>query len=186
MNIKDAQREMRSAFLGGFVGQLLSGLIWAAAAGLGSWARPRSGMLFLFFASMFLFPLTQVVLRLIGRPARLSPENSLGGLAAQVAFTVPVGFLLVAAATIHRENWFFPAAMIVVGAHYLPFTFLYGMPMFGGLAALLVAGGAGTAFLMPGRFSFGGWLAAAALIAFAFAGRHRVLREERMAGVPTP
>ena len=32
MNILESQREMRSAFLGGFAGQLVSGLIWLVAA----------------------------------------------------------------------------------------------------------------------------------------------------------
>ncbi len=72
-----------------------------------------------------------------------------------------------------------PAAMIVVGAHYLPFIFLYGMPMFGALAGLLVAGGVGTIYLVPGSFSFGGWVAAVWLIFFAFLGRRLVLLEER-------
>jgi hypothetical protein len=31
MNVNDAQQEMRSAFLGGFAGQLVSGFIWLAA-----------------------------------------------------------------------------------------------------------------------------------------------------------
>lgn len=34
MEIADAQREMRSAFLGGFVGQLVSGVLWLVSAGL--------------------------------------------------------------------------------------------------------------------------------------------------------
>ncbi len=40
MNILEAQREMRSAFLGGFAGQLVSGLIWLIAAALGTWVSP--------------------------------------------------------------------------------------------------------------------------------------------------
>ncbi len=179
MHITVAQREMRSAFMGGFAGQLLSGMIWALSAAISTWSPHRRGMAFLFLASMFLFPLTQIVLRLLGRPAKVSPENSLGRLGAQVAFTVPITFLLVAAATLYRENWFYPAAMITVGAHYLPFIFLYGMGQFGALAGLLVLGGIGTAALLPRSFTMGGWLAALVLISFAFIGRGVVLREER-------
>ncbi|HEX2981030.1 MAG TPA: hypothetical protein VHO48_12250, partial [Anaerolineaceae bacterium] len=134
MNILDAQREMRSAFLGGFAGQLVSGLIWLAAAALSVWMAPRAGMALLFFGSMLIFPLTQGSLRLMGRPAKVSPGNRLWALGSQTAFTVPINFLLVGAATLYRENWFFPAAMIVVGAHYLPFITLYGMKMFAILA----------------------------------------------------
>jgi hypothetical protein len=54
------------------------------------------------------------------------------------------------------------------------------MKLFGVLAALLVAAGAGLALYGPPIFSLGGWLTGAVLIAFAFAGRHVVLREERL------
>ena len=43
MNIIDAQREMRSAFLGGFAGQLVSGLIWLGAAAISLWVAPLYG-----------------------------------------------------------------------------------------------------------------------------------------------
>lgn len=182
MNILAAQREMRSAFLGGFAGQLVAGLIWLIAAALGAWLAPGVGMAALFFGSMAIFPLTQLGVKLLGRPGKVSPENKLWDLGPQVAFTVPLNFLLVGAATLYRETWFFPAAMIVVGAHYLPFITLYGMKLFGVLAALLVVAGAGLALYGPASFSLGGWLTGVILIAFAFAGRAAVLREESRAG----
>ncbi len=179
MNVKDAQWEMRFNFLGGFGGQLVSGLIWLAAATASVWIGPRPGMALLFFGSMAIFPLTQGVLRLLGRPAKVSPGNGLWSLGSQLAFTVPINFLLVGAATLYREEWFFPAAMIVVGAHYLPFITLYGMKMFAILAGLLILAGAGLALYGPAIFSLGGWVTAFCLILFAFVGRWLVLAEEK-------
>lgn len=179
MNVFESQREIRSAFLGGFAGQLVSGLIWLAAAALGTLATPSAGMAALFFGSMGIFPLTQLLVRLLGRPGKVSPENGLWPLGAQVAFTVPLNFLLVGAATLYHENWFFPAAMIVVGTHYLPFITLYGMKMFGVLAGLLIFGGAGLALYGPDTFSLGGWITGFLLVSFAFAGRSLVLKEEK-------
>ena len=178
MEIKDAQYEMRSAFLGGFAGQLVSGVIWLVAAAVSLFFDPIFSMAVLFFGSMFIFPLTQVLIRAIGRPGKTSKDNGLWPLGAQTAFTVPINFLLVGAATLYRENWFFPAAMIVVGAHYLPFITLYGMRMFGVLAGLLVIGGAGLALYGPDVFSLGGWLTGVVLILFAFLGRWTVIKEE--------
>jgi hypothetical protein len=153
MFIKEAQREIRSVFFGGFVGQLIAGIIWALSAVVSTWGTARLGMAVLFFVSMLLFPLTQFILKLIRRPVKLSAENTLNQLAMQIAFTVPIGFLLVGAATLYRENWFYPASMVVVGAHYLPFIFLYGMPQFGILAGLLIAGGIGIGLYKPNVFS---------------------------------
>lgn len=178
MNLKTCQQEMRSVFLGGFAGQLVSGLIWLTAAGLSVWLSPPAGMVALFFGSMGIFPLTQLVVRLMGRSGKVSKENGLWSLGAQTAFTVPINFLLVGAATLYNENWFFPASMIVVGAHYLPFVTLYGMRLFGLLAALMVVGGAGLGLYGPPIFSLGGWLGGALLLIFAFAGRYVVIQEE--------
>jgi hypothetical protein len=179
MNLSDFQREMRSAFLGRFAGQLVSGLIWLAASVISLCAAPRYGMAALFFGSMLIFPLTQLTVRLMGRPGKVSPGNGLWQLGSQTAFTVPLNFLLVGAATLYRENWFFPAAMIVVGTHYLPFITLYGMKMFGILSGLLVVISASLALYGPGIFSLGGWITAILLIAFAFLGRYLVLLEEK-------
>lgn len=179
MSLCSNQREMRTAFLGGFAGQLVSGIIWLVAAGVSFWLTPQAGMAVLFFGSMLIFPLTQQVVRLMGRPGKVSPENRLWSLGSQVAFIVPLNFLLVGAATLYRENWFFPAAMIVIGSHYLPFITLYGMKLFGILAGLLVVVGTGLALFSPDFFSLGGWITAVLLIIFAFIGRHLVLQEEK-------
>jgi hypothetical protein len=116
---------------------------------------------------------------MLGRPGKVSSANGLWALGSQIAFTVPLNFLLVGAATLYREEWFFPAAMVVIGSHYLPFITLYGMKLFGVLAALLVVAGAGLAIYGPPIFSLGGWLTGLTLIGFAFAGRYIVLNEEK-------
>ncbi|NSW53996.1 MAG: hypothetical protein HPY85_15955 [Anaerolineae bacterium] len=179
MNIQQAQHEMRSVFLGGFAGQLVSGLIWLIAAAVSTWGSAAVGMACLFFGSMFIFPLTQGLLRLLGSSARVSKENGLWHLGTQIAFTVPINFLLVGAATLYNQNWFFPAALVVVGSHYLPFITLYGMKMFGILAALLVLSGAGLALYGPSIFSLGGWVGGALFLAAAFAGRWLARKEQQ-------
>lgn len=178
-NITKSQKEMRSTFLGGFAGQLVSGLIWLGASAVSVWGAPHYGMAFLFFGSMSIFPLTKLILRLMGRPAKVSAENGLWALGSQISFTVPINFLLVVVVILYREIWFFPAAMIVVGSHYIPFVTLYGMKMFGVLAALLILGGIGLALYGPQVFSLGGWLTGLILIVFAFIGRSIVLQEEK-------
>ena len=66
-SLTDAQREMRSAFLGGFAGQLVSGLLWLIASGASVLGSPQYGMAFLFLGSMSIFPLTQLSLKMMGR-----------------------------------------------------------------------------------------------------------------------
>lgn len=181
MGLWQAQREMRSAFLGGFAGQLVSGVIWLSAALASVVGSKGLGMAVLFFGSMGIFPLTQGLLKVMGRPGKVSPDNGLWALGSQVAFTVPLNFVLVGAASLYRLEWFFPAAMVVVGSHYLPFITLYGMKMFAVLAAILVLGGIGLGIYGPQIFSLGGWLTGVTLLLFAVLGRILVLKEETVA-----
>ena len=128
---------------------------------------------------MFIFPLTQALLKLIGRPAKVSKENMLWSLGSQVAFPIPIIFLRVGAAALNEKTWFFTATMIVVGSHYLPFITLYGMKIFTFLVTILVLVGAGLALYGPASFSPGGWYTGQDLIIFAIIGRQLVLKEER-------
>lgn len=178
MDINLAQFEMRKNFLGGFAGQLISGLIWLVSSAFWLWMGPCYGMAVLFFGSMTIFPLTQLVLRRLGSSATTSPDNSLWGLGTQIAFTVPINFILVGAATLYRQEWFYPAAMIVVGSHYLPFMTLYGMKMFGLLAFLLVISGVILALFFPTPPSLGGWLTAFVLVVFALIGKTIAKKEK--------
>ncbi len=178
MTISEAQREVRHAYYGSSVSHLVTGAVWAVSAAVSVWGAPRYGMAVLFFAGTMLFPISTFILRAMGRSATLSANNTLGQLAMQVAFTVPIGFIVIAAATLHRQNWFYPASMVIVGAHYLPFIFLYGMWQFGVLAVLLILGGVGLGLYGPEIFSLGGWLSAVVLIGFAFVARSVVLKEE--------
>jgi hypothetical protein len=171
MLITEAQREVRTVYLGGFVGQAVSSALWLCSAAAATWGSPRRGILILAFGGAFIFPMTQTVLRVMGRQASLSAGNPMRYLAMQVAFTVPLNLLVVAGATLYRLNWFYPACMIVVGTHYMPFVFLYGMWQFWILSGILVTGGVVIGLYVPASFSLGGWVTGMVLLAFAFVGR---------------
>jgi hypothetical protein len=179
MEISAAQREVRTVYLGGFAGQMVSGLLWLLSAGLAMWVEPRYGILVLVFGGIGIFPLTQLMLRVMGHRASLSPQNRMNQLAMQVAFTLPLNLPLVGAAALYRPDWFYPAFMIALGTHYLPFVFLYGMWHFAALAAILIGTGLVFAISLPVAFSTGGWFTGVVLVLFAFIGRS-VARQERV------
>src|SRR5580765_3632578 len=171
MDIQDAQRESRSVYIGGFWGQLVSSVLWLTSAALGTWVTPRASILTIVVGGFFIFPLMQMLLRLSGRPARVSKENSFHWLGMQVAFVLPFSMLLLVPIGLYNLNWFFPALMVLLGAHYLPFATLYGMRMFLFLAGILIAAGVVIANYFPETFSLGAWVAGLALFAFAWIGR---------------
>jgi hypothetical protein len=169
MLISDAQRESRTVYLGGFVGQLVSGLIWFASATIATFTDPKIGFWTLAIGGALIFPLTTALLRISGRPSALSKENPLRYLAMQVAFTVPLVLPLAGVAAIHNLGLFYPACMVIVGAHYLPFMFLYGMKTFAVLAAALLGAGYAIGMMAPDQVLLGGWVGGAILSGFAFA-----------------
>ena len=168
MEIHQAQRDVRLVYAGGFFGQLVSGVLWLTAAAVGMFSSTTAAIAILLLGGILIFPLTTVCLRLAGRPTSLPAGHPMAGLATQIAFTVPLGLLVALAVTGYRLEWFFPAAMVIVGAHYLPFVFLYGMRLYAALAAILALGGVGLALWGPGWFSLGGWVTGLVLMTFAF------------------
>jgi hypothetical protein len=177
MEISEAQKEMRTRFVGGFYGQLVSGLLWLISAGLAAWSSPRAAITMLVVGGIFIFPLTELLVRLGGVKGWISSDNSLRELGMQVAFVLPASMPLLVPVGLYRLNWFYPAMMILLGAHYLPFVFLYGMRMFAALAGLLVGGGVLLALYWSDGFSAGAWFTGATLLVFAIVGRVIALRE---------
>ncbi|HEY6384961.1 MAG TPA: hypothetical protein VIX91_04690 [Candidatus Acidoferrum sp.] len=95
MNISDAQRDVRNVFLGGLPGQLVSSLVWLVSAVLATWQSPNSAIIALVAGGFFIFPLTQLLLRLMGRPASLPTGHPMNALGMQIAFTLPLNLPLV-------------------------------------------------------------------------------------------
>jgi hypothetical protein len=179
MTISDAQREIRIRFVGGFYGQLVSGLLWLVSAALATWSSPRAGIITVIVGGFFIFPLTELLIRVSGERTRVSADNTLRHLGTQVAFVLPLSMPLLVPIALFRLNWFYPALMILLGAHYLPFIFLYGMPMFAPLSAVLIGGGLAIALYWSASFSVGAWYTGITLLVFAAAGRVIADREHR-------
>ncbi|XAS74891.1 hypothetical protein V3G39_09415 [Dermatophilaceae bacterium Sec6.4] len=168
MLIAEAQGEVRRLYTGGFYGQLVSAVVWLSAAATTTWVSTEGAVAVLFLGGTLIFPLTWLSIRLTGRSASLPTGHPMAALAMQIAFTVPIGFVVVVALLAGRDELFFPASMMVVGAHYLPFVFLYGMRMFAYLAAALVLPGVILLVWVPAPVALGGWFTGAVLVMFAF------------------
>lgn len=183
MNIQAAQREMRTRFAGGFYGQLVSGLLWLVSAGLATWSTPRAAISTLVIGGFFIFPTTELLIRVTGGKSPLSDQNALRFLGMQVAFVLPLSMPVLLPVGQYRLNWFYPAMMVLLGAHYVPFVFLYGMRMFAVLAAMIVSGGILTAMYLSSSFSVGAWYTGAVLLLFAGVGGLLVRQEARRGAV---
>lgn len=177
MLVEDAQRHVRTTFIGGFWGQLVSSAVWLGSAAVATWSSPRAAIWLIIAGGFFIFPVTLLLLRMTGGAASPAKGNPLSSLGMQIAFTLPMTMLLLVPVTEFRLNLFYPALLILLGAHYLPFVFLYGMRMFIALCAILVSGGVVIALYVPQSFSLGAWVGGVTLFVFAWFGRISVQRE---------
>jgi hypothetical protein len=170
MEIAQAQEDVRETFLGGFAGQFVSGTVWLLSSVACTWHSFRLGESIAIFGGFLIFPLTQLLLRSMGHAYALPKGHPMNALGIQVAFTVGATLPVVIGIAMVQPRWFYPALMIIVGAHYLPFIFMYGMGQFGALSALLTS--AGVLFGLYGsRFPVaGGWFTSLVLFVFAFVG----------------
>jgi hypothetical protein len=171
MDIRDAQREVRSVYMGGFVAHLILALIWLLSAALGTWVTPKASILCVVVGGFFSFPLTQTALRFSGRRASVSRGNSFHWLGMQAAFVLPLSMLLLIPVGRYNLNLFFPALLVLVGAHYLPFATSFGMRLFLFLAGILIVAGVVIARYFSGSFSLGAWVGGSTLFVFAWIGR---------------
>ena len=179
MEITRAQKDVRETFLGGFAGQFVSAVLWAVSAAACTWRSLYLGEVILIVGGFFIFPLTQLMLRIMGQSYALPKHHPMNGLGIQIAFTLPLTLLLVVGVAVLRPAWFYPAMMIAVGAHYLPFVFLYGMRQFAVLCGMLVTVGLLVGMYLPKPVSLGAWFTSALLLVFAFVGRHIARSEKR-------
>jgi hypothetical protein len=178
MNIAEAQKELRAHFTGGFYGQLVSSAIWAISASLAVSVSSSAAIAALVFGGFLIFPITELLTRFSRAPA-LSKTNELKWLGMQVAFVLPVSMLLLFPVVRYSVYLFYPAMMVLLGAHYIPFVFLYGMRVYAGLAVLLVCGGTFIPQYPRQSFSIGAWYTAAVLLGFALLARAIVVKEQR-------
>lgn len=167
MTVAEAQEEVRTVFVSGSVGQLVSGVLWLSSTAFATWGTTRRAILVLVFGGMLIFPLTQLLIRFSGRRFTIGAENPLRHLSMQIAFLVPLTLPVAGGAALHNLNWFYPACAVIVGAHYLPFVFLYGMWQYGVLSVVLLSGGLACGLFLPHAFTPAGWFTGIVLLAFA-------------------
>ena len=104
MKVADAQREVRSMYLGGLIGQLVSAAVWICSAIFASLYSVKAGIIAMVLGGVLIFPLTQTILKLSGRPPALPAKNPLKELAVEVALIAPLMLPLAGAPRFTRLN----------------------------------------------------------------------------------
>jgi len=163
----DRHQEFRRCHRGGAVYLGVESLLWLLSATLGVVGHVPAAMLTLLLGGMSIHPVTMALSRALGW-SRPGSANPLGLLSMWIALTIPLGLPLVFLATSGGRNaMFYPAFAILVGAHWLPFAYVYSMPSFVVLAIVTVIAGIGFGFVVTASFATCGFVVAGIFAIFA-------------------
>lgn len=128
---------------------LFTALVWLMSAFITHFMSMAMGYTFFIVAATFTFPAGELIRKMMKAPQLVSKDNQLPFLFMLMAFGIPLCYPLIYLACKDHPNLFFAAFSILVGAHYLPFAYGYGMKSFIVLGLLLVFQGTACAFLLP-------------------------------------
>ena len=141
MTYEEAQADMRRAYCDGATGVIASATAWLAAA-IAAWvSTSQASILTLLVGGMFIFPVSVLLSKAVGRSGIHAKGNPLAALATSGTLWMLLAIPVAYAAGLHRAEWFFPAMLLIIGGRYLTFPTLYGLPVYYVLGALLAAAG---------------------------------------------
>ena len=121
----------------------------------------------LLIGGMVIHPIALLLNRLFKLPT-LPKNNPLPLLNTWIALTIPLTIPLIILVTSGgRSNLFYPAFSILIGAHWLPFTYIYKMKSFIVFAAIFVLIGIYFGFVNTSSFYLCGFVVGFVLLIFA-------------------
>ena len=137
MDIVDAQRDLRRAYVGGGPGAIVSGSVWVVAGFMASLSGKSSAFTLLFFGGMLIFPLATLICRAGFRRAKESVDNPMGWVALESTIAMIGGFVGAWLMLRFEPAFVFPLAALAVGTHYAVFKTAYGDRLYWVLAAAI-------------------------------------------------
>ena len=130
---------MRANFINGGPGVIISGLVWMIAAAVTHYASFFTGMICFFFGGSLIYPLSEVVDRMLKPKDTPKPDPKLMKLA---MMTLPIlfgGLFLAYVMSRTDRSLFYPIMAIAIGVRYIIFEKLYGLKVFWVLGSVLTA-----------------------------------------------
>lgn len=157
-SLDDLQREMRTAYLDGAPGMLVSALVWLVAGIVVTRAGMNAAVWTLLIGGALIHPVTVLALKVLGRSASVGQGSSLAHLAMATTVWLIAGCVLSFGLYTANPAWFFPAMLLVIGSRYLAFQALYGHRIYWICGAVLIAAGylGAAAQLSPATVAFAG------------------------------
>tara|TARA_Y100000817_G_scaffold86240_1_gene66945 strand:- start:180 stop:737 length:558 start_codon:yes stop_codon:yes gene_type:complete len=126
MSLNSHQQELRHAYVRGGPGAIISGGVWFAAALTAMYSSISDGFFLLFFAGMFIFPVSKLALKLVFQRGPESKSNPGSLICLETVFPMVGGLFAAWLLLPYRPEFVFSASAIAVGTHYFGFRTAYG------------------------------------------------------------
>ncbi|MEM6806690.1 MAG: hypothetical protein AAF696_35140 [Bacteroidota bacterium] len=126
MNIQDAQKDMRQAYLGGGPGILISALVWLGAGTTSLFSTAQISLIVFFLGGMLIYPLGLLLSKVLGASGKHQKDNPLGALAMESTFLLFIGLFISYVVFQVQPEWFFSIMLLIIGGRYLIFASIYG------------------------------------------------------------
>lgn len=124
------QSEMRFAHYDGAPGILVSGTVWIGAAVVCHFLGVQQGVWTLLVGGAFIYPVSAILTKVLGRPAKTGASNALNQLAMASTIWLILGCAMAYGLFLSMPTLFFPAMMATIGSRYLIFASIFGKSNF--------------------------------------------------------
>lgn len=141
MLFEELQKDMRTAYIGGGTGILVSSLVWFISGFTGLFSTSEMSILVFFLGGMLIYPLGTASTKLFNRTGKHQKNNPLAFLAFESTAILFIGLFMAYSIFQIGKEWFFPIMLMIIGARYLVFQSIYGMRVYWALGLILTISG---------------------------------------------
>ncbi|MWB94347.1 hypothetical protein GON26_08230 [Flavobacterium sp. GA093] len=136
-NLQEAQQDMKKGYGYGSVGVIVSGIVWLVSSLAVNFYSPQNGIWTLIIGGVLIFPVANLIGKLIGLKGGHDKNNPLAKLTMEgtiwMIMCIPLAFGL----SLIKAEWFFQGMLMIIGGRHLTFATVYGTRIYWILGAML-------------------------------------------------
>ncbi len=134
-HLKNAQQDMRVAYLHGYPGVIVSGMVWLISALVALYVSPDKAVWALLVGGVFIHPIGMLLNKALGASGVHAQTNPLGKLAMEGTIFMIMCLPLAYGLSFQKVEWFFQGMLLIIGGRYLHFATLYGSRLYWALGS---------------------------------------------------
>lgn len=136
-SLQDAQEDMKNGYGYGSVGVIVSGIVWLISSSAVNFYSPKNGIWTLIIGGMLIFPVSNLIGKLIGFKGGHDKNNPLAKLTMEGTIWMIMCIPLAYGLSLIKVEWFFQGMLMIIAGRHLTFATVYGTRIYWILGAML-------------------------------------------------